>query len=189
MKRFFEIIFIIFMAAFISGCSTLADAQLAKGSGSSRVYDKSYDVVWNAVIEVVHATGLPIVAENKDKGSILAQGAISAFSWGENVAIFVENVDGKIKTRVEVVNKRAVATNITAPDWERRILEGLDNRLNNNLPNEQNVSQSSASSSPSPSQSNQTTAQKLRDLQELRKDGVISEDEYQSKKKQLIEKM
>jgi predicted thioesterase len=59
----------------------------------------------------------------------LAQGSISAFSWGENVAIYVEDVAGKVKTRVEVVNKRALSVNITAADWESKILEELDKRL------------------------------------------------------------
>ena len=132
MKRFIALIFFVLVAAFNSGCATLADAQASKGAGSSKVYDKPYDVVWNAVIETVRSSGLTLVSENKDKGSILAQGAISAFSWGENVAIFVEDVGGKIKTRVEVVNKRALATNITAADWETRILEALDKRLQPN---------------------------------------------------------
>lgn len=129
MKRFIALIFVVFLAAFSSGCATLADAQASKGTGSSKVYDKPYDVVWNAVIETVRSSGLALVSENKDRGSILAQGAISVFSWGENVAIYVEDVGGKIKTRVEVVNKRALATNITAADWETRILEALDKRL------------------------------------------------------------
>ena len=37
--------------------------------------------------------------------------------------------------------------------------------------------------------SGNATSQKLRDLQALRKDGVITEDEFQSKKKQLLEKL
>lgn len=114
---------------FTSGCATLADAQAAKGSGATRVYDKPYDTVWKAVVETVKTSDLALVSENKDKGTLLAQGAISAFSWGENVAIFVEDVGGKAKTRVEVLNKRALATNITAKDWETRILDALDMRL------------------------------------------------------------
>lgn len=129
MKTFIAIISILLVATFSSGCATLADAQAAKGAGTSKVYDKPYDVVWNAVIETVKSSGLALVSENKEKGTILAQGTISAFSWGENVAIFVEDVGGKIKTRVEVVNKRALATNITAADWETRIFEALDKRL------------------------------------------------------------
>ena len=114
---------------FTSGCSTLADAQAARGSGASRIYDKSYDEVWVAVIDTIKSSDLALVSENKEKGSILAQGAISAFSWGENVAVFVEDVGGKARTRVEVLNKRALATNITAKDWETRILDALDKRL------------------------------------------------------------
>lgn len=105
------------------------DAQAAKGTGTSRIYDKPYDTVWSAVIETVKASDLALVAENKEKGTILAQGAISAFSWGENVAVFVEDAGGKARTRVEVLNKRALAANITAKDWETRLFEALDRRL------------------------------------------------------------
>ncbi|NCD35495.1 MAG: DUF2846 domain-containing protein [Spartobacteria bacterium] len=37
--------------------------------------------------------------------------------------------------------------------------------------------------------SNSTTSQKLRELQSLRRDGLITEDEYQKKKAQLLEKL
>jgi len=129
MKRFIAIALVVFFAAFSSGCATLADAQTAKGTGSVRVYGKPYDAVWSAVVETVQSSSLDIVTVNKSEGSLLAQGAISAFSWGENVAIFVESVDGEIKTRVEVVNKRALAPNFTAADWEAKIFESLDKRL------------------------------------------------------------
>ena len=45
------------------------------------------------------------------------------------------------------------------------------------------------SSQTSPASPNDTTSKKLRDLQGLRKDGVISEDEFQKKKAQLLEKL
>lgn len=129
MKKILVLVTMLFVAFTGSGCSTLADAQAAKGSGTVKVYNKPYDVVWSAVMETVKSSGLAVVAENKDKGNILAQGAMGAFSYGENVAIFVEESGGKIKTRVEVVNKRALATNITAADWESRIFADLDKKL------------------------------------------------------------
>jgi hypothetical protein len=129
MKRSIALLLVCFLAMLSFGCSTLADAQAARGTGSSKIYDKRYDVVWSAVIETVRSSGLALVSDNKERGSVLAQGSISAFSWGENVAIYVEDVGGKVRTRVEVVNKRALATNITAADWESRILEALDKRL------------------------------------------------------------
>jgi hypothetical protein len=39
---------------------------------------------------------------------------------------------GKVSTRVEIVNKRVLATNITAPDWDVRLFKALDARLKPN---------------------------------------------------------
>lgn len=128
MNRFIALVLLSCAVLFNSGCATLADAKAAKGTGSSRTYEKSYEVVWNAAVQSVKASGLELVSEDKGKGNILAQSSLSALSWGENVAIFVE-AEGKARTRVEVVNKRAVAANVTAKDWEGRILEDLDKRL------------------------------------------------------------
>jgi hypothetical protein len=130
MKRLLLVLFAIASIIASTGCSTIADAQAAKGSGTVRVYDKPYDIVWDAVIASVKSTSLALVADNKSDGTILAQGAVSAFSWGENVAIYVEDVGGKVKTRVEIINKRALATNITAADWESRLATDIDKRVN-----------------------------------------------------------
>jgi len=129
MKRLIALLIAVSGAVLSAGCATLADAESARGSGASKVYEHPYDVVWDAVMETVKSSGLTLVSEDKKSGKILAQGSASAFSWGENVAIFVEESGVKTRTRVEVVSKRALATNITATNWEKRILEDLDNRL------------------------------------------------------------
>ncbi len=111
------------------GCTTsLADARDAKGSGAERIYDQPYDTVWNAVMKSIKSTRLELVLDNKEKGIILGQGKVGPFTHGENVAIFVDDMGGT-RTRVEVVNKRASALNITARDWQGRIFEDLDRRL------------------------------------------------------------
>lgn len=129
MKRFILAICAVVLLATTTGCSTLADAKAAKGSGTVRVYEKPYDVVWDAVMASIRTSGLALVSDNKGEGTILAQGAMGAFSYGENVAVFVEDAGGKIKTRVEIVNKRALATNITAADWESRLSSAIDQRI------------------------------------------------------------
>jgi hypothetical protein len=129
MQRFTTLLFVFALAWLASGCSTLADAQAARGQGNFRVYEKPYDVVWGAVVETVRASGLTLVSDNKDKGTILAHRSGSFVSWGENVAIFVEDVGGQTKTRVEVVNKRVLSVNVTAAAWEYEILAALDKRL------------------------------------------------------------
>ena len=115
--------------ALMSGCSTLADARSAKGTGSSREYSASVDEVWKALPTVLSELSLPLVGDNKAEGYILAQRGITAFSYGENVAIFVESVNGVTRTRVEVVSKKSMATNIFAPDWSKEILDKLGERL------------------------------------------------------------
>lgn len=132
MKRLF-FLWAVMAAAFVSsGCSTLADAKAAKGTGTSKVYEQPYDVVWDAVMASVKESNLALISESKENGTLLAQGAMSAFSYGENVAVFVERVNGKVATRVEVVNKRALATNITAANWESRLIRALDEKLKKN---------------------------------------------------------
>ena len=129
MKRLLAVLMILASLSAASGCSTIADAKAAKGSGTVRVYDKPYDVVWDAVIATVKGTSLSIASESKTEGQILAQGSIGLFTWGENVAIYVEDVGGRVKTRVEIINKRVASMNITAYDWEGRLSQALDQRL------------------------------------------------------------
>ena len=100
LKKLF-IIFAAFAAtAFMSGCSTLADARSAKGTGQSREYSAPIDVVWKTLPTVLAELSLPLVGENRQEGYMLAQRGVTAFSYGENVAIFVESVNGATKTRV-----------------------------------------------------------------------------------------
>lgn len=128
-KRVLAVIFLIAANAVVSGCATLADARSAKGTGISREYPASLDAVWKVMPTVLAELSLPMVGENRQEGYILAQRGITAFSYGENVAIFVESVNGVTKTRVEVVSKKAMATNVFAPDWGKDILDKLGEKL------------------------------------------------------------
>lgn len=134
MKRFIFSVCMILAFGFASGCSTLADASAARGTGTVRIYEKPFDAVWRAVESAVKSSSLAIVSSNKRDGTLLAQGAIGAFSWGENVAIYVEDAGGRVKTRVEIINKRAVAVNITAADWESRLIAAIDSQLKTSSP-------------------------------------------------------
>jgi hypothetical protein len=127
MTKIVALTFVFLAGALNSGCATLADAQADKGSGTSKVYDRPYDVVWNATLESVKSSSLKLASENKDKGIILAQHAVNLWSWGEEVAIFVTH-DGA-NTRVEVVYKARLTSNITATNWDKVLLDAIDKRL------------------------------------------------------------
>jgi hypothetical protein len=114
----------------MSGCATLADARAGKGTGMAREYPASLDKVWGTIPSVLIELQLPLVGENKQEGYILAQRGVTLGSYGENVAIFVEQSTGGGKTKVEVVSKKAMATNIFAPDWAKSILDKLSDKFN-----------------------------------------------------------
>lgn len=109
-----------------SGCSTLQDARQAKGQGTTKVYSAPIDKTWATVRLAMAQIGLQLAGENKVEGYILGQNGMSLFSMGENVAIFISKSKEENKTKVEVISKRAVATNIFAPNWETKLFEALD---------------------------------------------------------------
>ena len=86
-----------------TGCTTMADAKKAQGTGQKVVYQASFDKIWDVMPEVVTEAGLEFIAANPSDNSILAQRGITAFSYGENVAIFVEIVTEGDTTSVEVI--------------------------------------------------------------------------------------
>jgi hypothetical protein len=121
--------FLLILLAAVSGCTTLVDAKLARGTGESRLYPVNPDVIWSILPEVVRTAGLDYVDGNRLEGYALAQHSMNLLTYGENVAIFVEPGNDVSATRVEVVSKRALATNITATNWEETILDGLGRAL------------------------------------------------------------
>ena len=106
----------------------MADAVQALGTGVKVTYQASFDDIWKAMPEAINAAGLKFVSANLADRSILAQRGITAFSYGENVAIFVETIEAA-KSSVEVVSMKAMTTNIFAPDWAKPIFEELDKRF------------------------------------------------------------
>lgn len=132
MKKILLIATALLSLSLATGCASMADATAARGTGTTRVYDQPYDTVWSALDACVKETDLSIVSEDKATGTLLAKRSMTAFSYGENVAIFVDRVTGKVSTRVEIVNKRVLATNITAPDWDKKLFAALDARLKQN---------------------------------------------------------
>jgi len=127
--RFFSVVFAsVCMILFTTGCSTMADAKAGKGTGTSQTFAAPSERVWQVLPAAVRSAGLDYVAGNKEEGYALAQRGLSAFSYGENVAIFIDKPTSA-STKVEVVSKKAMATTIFAPDWAKPILENIAEML------------------------------------------------------------
>ena len=106
----------------------MADAKAGKGTGTSQTFAAPSERVWQVLPAAVKSAGLDYVAGNKEEGYALAQRGLSAFSYGENVAIFIDKPTST-STKVEVVSKKAMATTIFAPDWAKPILEKIAEML------------------------------------------------------------
>lgn len=112
----------------VTGCTTLNTAARRRGTGEQVIYKASFDEVWAAVPQVITNAGLKYVSVNNGKHMFLAKGGITGFSWGENVAIYVEKIeDGK--TSVEVITEPKLVLNYTAHDWDGPIFVQLDKRF------------------------------------------------------------
>ena len=127
--RFLSAISIVFAIGLQSGCTTLSDAEDRRGSGKVQVYELPRETVWNSLLEVLETTSLNIVSENESEGVILARRKLTWFSFGENVAIYVEAINDNSSTRVEVVNVKRVESNTNSLDWDDRIFIKLDRAL------------------------------------------------------------
>ena len=112
----------------LTGCTTVNTAANAQGSGEQVVYKASFDEVSVAMPTIITNVGLQLVSVNNGRHVFLAKHGISGWSWGENVAIFVENIENE-KTSVEVITKRKLVTNFTAPDWDGPIFIQLDKKF------------------------------------------------------------
>lgn len=127
--RLLSAISLVFAILLQSGCATVGDAEAKRGSGRVEVYDLSKQTVWNSMLEVLGTTSLSIVSKDESEGVILARRKLTWFSFGENVAIYVEPVNDNASTRVEVVNVKRVEWNKNSLDWETRIFTKLDRVL------------------------------------------------------------
>jgi len=112
-----------------TGCATTSNAQADRGKGVIVTYAAPFDKVWAALPEILKELGLHAGSANEKDGVILVERGASAWSWGERVAIFVERIGTQGNSRVEVVSKDALGTNITATDWAKQIHAKLASRF------------------------------------------------------------
>jgi len=129
MTRSLSALFIVFAILLQSGCATVKDAEAKRGSGRVEVYELPKATVWKSMLEVLGTTSLSIVSTDENEGVILARRKLTWFSFGENVAIYIEPVKDNASTQVEVVNVKRVESNKNSLDWETRIFTKLNRAL------------------------------------------------------------
>ncbi len=111
----------------ITGCSSVQSAKNARGTGEKQLFSSTKDKVWPAMLASIPSTGGSIKEKNKDQCYVLASYGVTAWSWGEKVAVFCQ--ENSESTEVEVVMKAALKTNITAVKRAPKIFTAISNKL------------------------------------------------------------
>jgi hypothetical protein len=112
----------------VQGCASVETAKSELGTGASRTYPSPQSEVWDAALKALPELKISVVASDRTAGTITGSKSVSAFSWGERVALRITAV-GDNKTQVEVISQRALVTNITATDWTLPILDRIGRTL------------------------------------------------------------
>lgn len=112
----------------LAGCKPTTDVTNTKGTGTSKEFNHAYDVVWDTAVSIVDESKLDLLASDKEEGKIFGRTEMSAFSYGESVAVFI-TAKGENLTEVEVVSKRNLSINFTAKNWTKPIFESLEEQL------------------------------------------------------------
>lgn len=129
MSRYFAILVATLALLSITACSTIGDALAAKGSGQARVYNASFDQVWNAVPDALHELGLKEEGFHKGSGYVVARKQVVGQEVADNLAVFVDKTDSANRTRVEVVSKSTLMLNALSRKWETRVLDKLSEKF------------------------------------------------------------
>jgi TolB-like protein len=122
---------VLFIAVFAWGCATI---DRDRPRGASRKFDYDLPTIYDAAKATLSGLGLQLVEESHDHSFMLAERNISLWSYGELVGIYFSS-DRLGQTEVTVKNKRKLATNITAADYTKQILDGIPRHINRASPN------------------------------------------------------
>jgi len=129
MSRYFALFLAALALLSATACSTIGDALADKGSGQARVYNASFDQVWNAVPDALRELGLKEEGFHKGSGYVVARKKVVGQEVADNLAVFIDKADSANRTRVEVVAKSTLMLDPLSRKWETRVLDKLSEKF------------------------------------------------------------
>lgn len=116
------------MAILIVGCASTDSVKQEKGEGDKRLFEHSYEAVFDATLEVAGKQELEVVEQDRSSGTIMLSHGVTLWSRGERIAVFVTRVSAS-QTEVEIVSRPVMAPLNFPTDWVNRIFDGLAREL------------------------------------------------------------
>lgn len=149
---------------------------------SQMVVDFSPDDVYSALLVVLQDSGIKISSSNEKSRTINAKIGANLWSWGENITIIVNpDINGGASVLISSASKMFAAT-----DWGKNAKNITDimNKLAMHLENGDYKKTSSAVSEAAPD-----VFEQIKKLSELKESGILDEEEFQTKKAELLKKI
>ncbi len=146
----------------------------------SRTYSCSADSLLEASRHALTQIGASITYEDSAERSIRAQLAMSVWSWGEVVEITIKPVK---EEESEITVESRSRFPLTLVDWgkNRRNVIGVLDQLETSL--------ARSSSQSGQSGTVEAVGAALRRLGQMRDEGLITSEEYEEKRRALVEKL
>ncbi len=125
--RFSNFIFLFFAATLI-GCASTETVKKDKGQGLSKIFQNSYEQVYNATLAAAETKKLEVVENDKANGRIILSHGVTLWSWGERIAVFLKPLAAN-STEVEIVSKPVLSPLNFPPDWQKNLFEQIATEL------------------------------------------------------------
>ena len=116
------------LSLFLGGCASTETVKDARGQGVTRVYASPYEAVFNATLNAAKQKKLDVVESDKAAGRLVLSHGITWLSWGERIAVFIK-ATAPNSTEVEIVSKPILSPLNFPPDWQKILLDQIDNDL------------------------------------------------------------
>jgi hypothetical protein len=114
----------------LAGCATAGTVRsgVESGRGTTRVYDgATFDEVYAAALKVM-GDKFVLTNESRDRGLIEAEAPVSAFSWGEVIAVRVARLEVS-QVKVTALSLKRARLQVTGQNWELSIVLAIASEL------------------------------------------------------------
>lgn len=103
------------LLAACAGVDSMRPGPAGPPPGNTMLYSQPPDKVFEAALRALPLVGLRLMESEPAKGYILAERGVNAWSYGENVGVYLTPKDRG--TLVTIASKRKMATNVAAKDF------------------------------------------------------------------------
>ena len=186
-----KLLLILFLGTLITGCAKQYPVVPVSWKTLPE-FNVSYDKAWSTVLDVITEKNIELDVVQKDAGYIKS----TSMYWGGQsftLSVRFDNTSPviiKLQTMGTLYNNWSGASiNTGVPNLEKVLLQEIEGRLRNLtvLPEAESPKGNDQSKQPTQSNLSHDIKTKLKKLQELHKEGLITTEEYETEKRKIFD--